>query len=383
MNAQQAQASFQQADALFRQGRFGDAFRVLAELNQAFPNSKNVLYPMALCLEKLGQPGEALKVCHFLLEQFQDTRAEAIKARIEAASAPQAPMFQVPGMDALQFDLNDNQPSAFSAPPRPQAAPRGGNRTRVIGAAVGAILVLAGVVAAGMNQGWFSRGPSKFDQLAGRIAETLSPATSFSAALDLAINSSKVPMPIKAGGTIEYLEKDGALHLRLEGSSAVPPATLLLVATGSTMFVQVDGLGQKMVMKMPMTPDMTAQADPATLFSRLKDAFEVASLPDEEVRGKTVWVFDLKPKPEVIAAQGAPVPVEDLARMKLWVEAGDMSYVKIEALDAQGTAVMSYALVDLRLNPPLSAERFAYTPPEGVQVMDMSQMGGMMPFMRR
>lgn len=83
MDAREGQKKFRRSDRLYREGRYQEALDLLGELNQAYPNAKNVMYPAAMCLEKLGRPDEALPYCEELIRQYQDPRAEKLKARIE------------------------------------------------------------------------------------------------------------------------------------------------------------------------------------------------------------------------------------------------------------------------------------------------------------
>lgn len=385
MDAQLAQSKFQQADTLFKQGRHQDALRVLSELNNAFPDSRNVLYPMALCLEKLGQRAEAERLCSILIQKFQDPRAQALMAQLQAA-ATQSNLYQVPGMDAMDFNVSDQMPSAFGAPPRPAAPQPDSKRGLLIGVgALVAVVAVVAVLAAGAKQGWFAAGPSKIEQLEAKFAEVLLPAKSLAATVDVAADMPKIPIPISVSGTIEYLEKDGRMYMRLEGAASMPPMSFLVVADGESLFQQVDMQGQKMVMKMPSTSDMIAKANPGEIITKLHDAFEMKALPDELFRGKDVWVFELTPKAGAVSDMPVPIPVEAMDHLKLSVDGEALSYLKLEALDKEGASIMSLALMDIRLDAPLAAEKFAYTPPEGVKVMDMSQMGamggGMLPFM--
>lgn len=84
MDAQESKQKFQQADQLYRAGRYQEALDLLDELNRAYPNAKNVLYPAALCLKKLGRDREALPICEQLIARFQDPRAQELKAKITA-----------------------------------------------------------------------------------------------------------------------------------------------------------------------------------------------------------------------------------------------------------------------------------------------------------
>lgn len=84
MDDNESRRRFKEADALYRAGRYGEALALLEALDRAYPNAKNVLYPLALCLEKQGRAGEALAICDRLIGQFQDPRAVTLKQRIRA-----------------------------------------------------------------------------------------------------------------------------------------------------------------------------------------------------------------------------------------------------------------------------------------------------------
>lgn len=115
MNPQEAQQRFQQADALFRQGRLQEALGMLVDLDRAFPGSKNILFPMALCYERLGHPTEAIQIADRLLQQFHDPRAEALKARLTPSIATVLPG----GIDLSALDIQLDAPRPRIAKPMP------------------------------------------------------------------------------------------------------------------------------------------------------------------------------------------------------------------------------------------------------------------------
>jgi tetratricopeptide (TPR) repeat protein len=106
MDAQTSKAKFQEADQLFRSGQYQEALVILEELNSHHPNAKNVMYPAAMCLDKLGRSQEALPLCNHLIQTFQDPRAEALKADIEgrALSSSLDSMYDMNNLD-LEGDL--------------------------------------------------------------------------------------------------------------------------------------------------------------------------------------------------------------------------------------------------------------------------------------
>ena len=113
MDARESKERFKRADTLFRDGEYQQALHILSGLNQIYPNTKNVLYPTALCLEKLGRGGDALPICEQLIQQFNDPRAIALKERISQMPEPK-PADNLFGLDysglddsAIQGDLLD------------------------------------------------------------------------------------------------------------------------------------------------------------------------------------------------------------------------------------------------------------------------------------
>ena len=59
MTNREASEKFALAKELFTKKRFEDTLDILNELEAAFPNTKNIMFPKALCLAKLGRFDEA------------------------------------------------------------------------------------------------------------------------------------------------------------------------------------------------------------------------------------------------------------------------------------------------------------------------------------
>lgn len=94
MQRHTAQNKFGQADMLFQQSRFDEALALLDELDQAFPNSPNIMYPRARCLVEIGETNEALDLLEELVLQFQHEEAMQLKAELNDAmlTLTQAPV---------------------------------------------------------------------------------------------------------------------------------------------------------------------------------------------------------------------------------------------------------------------------------------------------
>lgn len=86
MDAREAERRFQEADTLFREGRYQDAQTVLYGLNEAYPNTRHIVWAMARCHQALGQTQSALDACEYLIQRWDYNRAHRMKARLLSAA---------------------------------------------------------------------------------------------------------------------------------------------------------------------------------------------------------------------------------------------------------------------------------------------------------
>lgn len=86
-DGKESREKFKRADLLFREEKFGEALALLTELDAAHPNTRNILVPMALCLDRLGRKDEALPLCELLVRRFADTRARELLERLRLPRA--------------------------------------------------------------------------------------------------------------------------------------------------------------------------------------------------------------------------------------------------------------------------------------------------------
>ncbi len=136
MDARESERLFKQADELFKAGQYQQALQALSQLNQAYPNTRNILYPIALCLRHLGRTEEAVAISTQLVQQFQDPRAEQLLHQLQPRQAPQ--FAAGPDFSNLDDLLEPRRPA--TPPPVPQ---RGGLDTELL-------LIIGGLVVAGV-----------------------------------------------------------------------------------------------------------------------------------------------------------------------------------------------------------------------------------------
>jgi len=107
MRPDEARQKFNLADQLYREKKYPDALKVLDELDADFPNAKNVMYPKAMCLAKLGRVNEAHTICQKLKALYNDPRADELMHKLGASVPPPVPpATNVPGVD-LTFNPLD------------------------------------------------------------------------------------------------------------------------------------------------------------------------------------------------------------------------------------------------------------------------------------
>ena len=82
---------YRHASDLYRQGKCVEALALLDALDQAFPNTREIMWPRAQCLKRLERVDETSEVCDALIAQFGDERAIAMKQDLFRPAAPTPP----------------------------------------------------------------------------------------------------------------------------------------------------------------------------------------------------------------------------------------------------------------------------------------------------
>jgi len=256
VDVQEGTTKFKAADAFFKQGNFQEALRLLNELDAAYANNRSILYPKALCLEKLGQWDEADRICDWLIQQSQDPRAQALRTQIQTAKAAAAGGLDLAGLDTnLLADILGPAPKRTAPPP---AATSGTRRYLVIGAAVLLVVGGAAVALLGAKKGWFGTRAESIETVEAKLVDLWSKINSHSAVLDVTADIKQGSMPMAMHGTasIDFMKTDGKALYRLEGANSMKGGpqsmemTVVLVSDGNDMYSEMGMMGMPMVVKM-------------------------------------------------------------------------------------------------------------------------------------
>ncbi len=118
--SRQIRHKYREASELYKQKKYDEALCILTELSEARPESQDLHYSRALCLESLSRTEDALDVCRHLATAFSDPRAEELQRKLESSLTPAAA--------------------------GPEEKPKAISRTRVAAIALVALLLLSSVV---------------------------------------------------------------------------------------------------------------------------------------------------------------------------------------------------------------------------------------------
>jgi len=159
MDAQESKQLFKRADRLYREERYGEALTVLDALDAAFPDTKNILMPRAMCLVHLGQlehgraiferlvaqhPAEKLKKLSNLLEHAErQAQADAPLDALDAVLNVNASDLANARITASPMSVQEARKAqeAKSAAPREPSGPAWG-KWAVIGTGVAVVLLI-------------------------------------------------------------------------------------------------------------------------------------------------------------------------------------------------------------------------------------------------
>ena len=95
----------------------------------------------------------------------------------------------------------------------------------------------------------------------------------------------------------------------------------------------------------------------------------IAFVRTEKFGGDEVYVFQGSPRETAMKQQVPFVP----SRLELWIGADDGLVRKMIVFSEEGKKIMSQSYTNIEKNIKVPDSKFEFTPPEGVQVMDMTE----------
>ena len=166
--------------------------------------------------------------------------------------------------------------------------------------------------------------------------------------------------PVRLAGTLLFQRPNRRrLEIR-EGNS--PQIAHLVVSDGQTEWQQYT---RNNIVYRAKSPEETP--GPHRPFAEVKA--ETLHLVQQAGEGHDDWLrFEADPLPSVV--EGSPVPIKTVR-----VEVGkkDGLVRELALLDTQGREVLTQEYSQVEINVPIPEGTFAFTPPEGAQVVDLNE----------
>lgn len=78
-----AQDELKRAFAFYQKGQYDKALDLLNDLEEAYPNTKGLLYARARCLAATGETEAARKLCIYMIKEFGAKRAQVLLAELD------------------------------------------------------------------------------------------------------------------------------------------------------------------------------------------------------------------------------------------------------------------------------------------------------------
>lgn len=139
-----------------------------------------------------------------------------------------------------------------------------------------------------------------------------------------------------------------------------------IVADGKWLWVYTPSSAPGQVIKLPLSAAGAGTLDlGAQFFDSPQSRFRIAEAARATVNGRATRVLTLTPK-----AASQP-----FARATVWIDAADGRLHQFETLDGMGIK-RRVTITSMKVNVPVQAQRFAFTPPKGVRVLDQATLTG-------
>lgn len=142
---------------------------------------------------------------------------------------------------------------------------------------------------------------------------------------------------------------------------------VLTVSNGKVSYAYSEDETGRSVTKIPVQ-DQVAD-DP---LGSVEDTYDMKLLPDATVNGDAVYVVEMTPK-DGQEQQGVT------NKLHYFFRKNDGLLTKMVIFGPDGKPMSTMEYTNIKVNVPIDDSRFDYTPPAGVQVIDMSQMQTEMP----
>lgn len=195
-------------------------------------------------------------------------------------------------------------------------------------------------------------------------------SASYDMATHMEMSNEGFSMKMSSSGKCELAQTDKVWKMRIEtksstektvaGNSTKTMTETLSVLKDGVMHTQSDTDGNKSVIKTK-AENWGDLAGGEAFFKHMADSGPVVLLPDESVNGEACFVIGVKSK------------VVDVVSSRYYFGKSSGMVMKMTTTNPDATPGMTMTVSNLKLGATIPVERFAYTPPAGVTVTDMTK----------
>ena len=146
---------------------------------------------------------------------------------------------------------------------------------------------------------------------------------------------------------------------------------MLTILDGEFMYNLTESAQGKQAMKMKQPANDTFGDK---MWEEMHKHFDMKLLPDETIDGKSTWVIESRPKAEKDATPEMKAAMEGTRSVTNYRKS-DGAVLKAATYDKSGKTTMLMTMTDVKYDVDPKADAFKFTAPEGVTVMDMSNLG--------
>jgi len=165
------------------------------------------------------------------------------------------------------------------------------------------------------------------------------------------------------------MEMTSKMVTKMQGNEQKMDSNVLNIYDGTYSYTYSEGMGMKNAMKQKADPKTNYNPfDQMTLFKQQEPMYNYKLLADEKVEGKTCWVLELTPKDENIK--------KVTSKAVTWYDQATGLNVKSITYDPKGKVSSTSIVTESKTDSNIPADRFVFKAPAGVEVQDLTNMGG-------
>lgn len=244
-----------------------------------------------------------------------------------------------------------------------------------------------------LTRGAFAADPTNFEELKDYVAKKAGTYETYR--MDLNMSANVQGMDMTYTGKIAGKGKQTKMDMDMDMMGQLMKMSMITDAD-NVLHMLVDGAGQKQAIKMDLNvlkdlaeemgvPEsmlnqnsMTGVGNPSEMLEQFDEYYDVEFKGKEKLDGEDVYVIGATINEETLKTMASnPTMAQGVAAMKVgttvYVSAKD-GFVRKTVQGAPDQPTVTMTFTNIELNPSIPDETFVFKAPEGMQVMDMTDM---------